>query len=248
MAELDREFATLRQVWLLAIPAAGAAAYLSPDAQTITAITGLAGLAVVKTQQRLSRRRFHREYIAPTLEAVEPPLGMTDGGVTLHVDPSLGNLTPRLARPLSPAEERTRLFYGERVEPVLRWLPEHVQRGAWAVQRWARPVTGHLQLFRRPGEQLGPRIELVVRKPYLTAEQRLLVSSIINSKIPVADLVEAWHQVGPKVTARWTVRKRPPASVGYDDVLEHMPKLKEWEFYVGQGVGDQPVTISLHDD
>jgi hypothetical protein len=236
-----------RQLWRLAMPVTGITTYVDPDAQHITGMTALTTLAVVKARQQLVRRRFHREYIAPTLAAIEPPLGMT-GGVTLHVDPSLGNLTPRLAKPLSPAEERARVFYGERVEPVLRWLPERVQLGMWAVQRAARPVTSRAEVFRRPGEKLGPRIEVVAKTPYLTSEQRLLVSAIVNSKIPVADLVESWHQVGPKVTARWTVRKRPPSTVGYDDVLAHMGQLKEWEFYVGQGAGNRPVVISLRDD
>jgi hypothetical protein len=49
------------------------------------------------------------------------------------------------------------------------------------------------------------------------------VSAIVSSKIPVADLVESWHQVGPRVRARWVVRKRPPSSVGYEQVAAHLP-------------------------
>jgi ATP:corrinoid adenosyltransferase len=237
-----------RQAWRLVVPTAGVATAMDPDFQHVTGVGGLALLAAVRGRQQVVRRRFHREYIAPTLAAIQPPLGMQGDGVTLYVDASLGNLTPRLAKPLSPAEERLRVLYGERIEPVVRWLPEQIQRGLWAVQRAARPATSRMEVFRRPGEQLGPRIELVARTPYLTSEQRLLVSSIINSKIPVSDLVESWHQVGPKVTARWVVRKRPPSTVGYDLVLEHMAHLKEWEFYIGQGAGNRPVVISLKDD
>ncbi|MEV4820254.1 DUF87 domain-containing protein [Micromonospora sp. NPDC049274] len=235
-----------RQAIRLGTPAAAGVAVAMPE-QTLTGASVVAVAAAWQGRQRLVRRRFHREYIAPTLAAIIPPLGLQTG-VQLHVDPSLGNLTPRLAKPLSPAEEAVRLFYGERIEPVLRWLPEHLQRGLWAVQRHARPVTSRLEVFRRPGEELGPRIEVLIDSPYLTKEQRQLVSSIIGSKIPVSDLVESWHQIGPKVRARWTVRKRPPAKVGHDQVLKHFPKLPDWEFYIGQGAGDVPVVISLRED
>jgi hypothetical protein len=118
----------------------------------------------------------------------------------------------------------------------------------WAAQRKAHPVTEKAALLRRPREDACPRIELVAKTPYLTAEQRLLVSSIINSKIPAGDLVEAWNQVGQHVRARWTLRKRPPAMVGYDEVAARIDGLKEWEFYVGQAAGGEPVVISLKDD
>jgi len=235
-----------RQAVRLGVPAAGTLAAIYPD-QSLAVAATLAAAAAWRGRRRLVRRRFDREYIAPTLAAIGPPLGM-DTGVRLHVDPSLGNLTPRLATPLSPAEVAVRLFYGQRIEPVVRWLPEHVQRGLWAVQRAARPATARLEVFRRPGEQLGPRIELNVDAPYLTKEQRQLVSSIITSKIPVADLVESWQQVGPRVRACWTVRKRPPADVGLAEVLAYVDRLEEWEFYVGQGAGGHPVILSLRDD
>ncbi|MEU7677901.1 DUF87 domain-containing protein [Micromonospora taraxaci] len=235
-----------RQLYRVGVPAAAGVITTFPD-QGLTAAGSVAAVAVWRGRQRVVRRRFHSAYIAPTLAAVIPPLGMQNG-VQLHVDPSLGNLTPRLAKPLSPAEVSLRAWYGSRIEPVLRWLPEHLQRGMWAAQRASRPLTNRLEVFRRPAPEYGPRIELTVDTPYLTREQRQLVSSIIGSKIPVSDLVESWDQVGPKVRARWTVRKRPPASVGYDQMAAYLPRLKEWEFYIGQGSGDQPVILSLRDD
>lgn len=235
-----------RQVYRVGVPAAAGLIATFPD-QGLTAAGSVAAVVVWRGRQRVVRRRFHAAYIAPTLAAVIPPLGLQNG-VQLHVDPSLGNLTPRLAKPLSPAEESLRAWYGQRLEPIVRWLPEHLQRGMWAVQRACRPATSRLEVFRRPAPEYGPRIELTVDTPYLTREQRQLVSSIIGSKIPVADLVESWDQVGPKVRARWTVRKRPPALVGHDQVLAHMGRLNEWEFYIGQGAGDNPVVISLQDD
>lgn len=235
-----------RQAYRLGIPIAALVTATYPG--HTAAVAGSAVVAVGwRARQRFTQRRFHAEYIAPTLAAIGPALGLTTA-VRLHVDTSLGSLTPRLAKPLSPAEEAVRAWYGAQVEPVVRWLPEHAQRGLWALQRQARPATSRLSVFRRPGEQLGPRIELAVASPYLTKEQRQLVSSIIGSKIPVSDLVESWYQVGPKVVARWTVRKRPPATVGYDRAVEHFPKLAEWEFYIGQGAGNKPSTLSLRDD
>ena len=115
--------------------------------------------------------RFHREYIAPTLTAIRIPLGL-ETGVTLHVDPSLGSLTPRLAKPLSPAEVKVRGWYGEHIEPIVRWLPDRLWRARGATQQKLAPLAKKLEAFRRPGEQLGPRIELTVQTPYLTSEQR----------------------------------------------------------------------------
>ncbi|MBG0560745.1 DUF87 domain-containing protein [Actinoplanes sp. NEAU-A11] len=235
-----------RQALRLGAPAATVLTVVEPH-QSIGVASTAAAVAAWRGRKQLRRRRFDRAYVAPTLTAIRTPLGL-ETGVTLHVDPQLGNLTPRLAKPLSPAEQAVRLWYGQRIEPVLRYLPDRVQRLTWWMQEQAKPWTQKLEVFRRPGEQLGPRIELTVQTPYLTAEQRQLVSAIINSKVPVSDLVESWDQVGAQVTARWTVRKRPPAQVGYDRVLEHIDRLAEWEFYVGQGPGDRPVILSLRDD
>ncbi|MFI7661791.1 helicase HerA domain-containing protein [Micromonospora parva] len=235
-----------RQVIRLAAPATAALAAAQPE--QVGLLVGSAALvAGWRVRRRFTMRRFNREYTAPTLAALAPAMGLQTG-VRLHVDPTLGNLTPRLAKPLSPAETAVRTWYGEHVEPIIRWLPERAQRAAWSVQRKAEPVTSKLAVFRRPvdGDQ-GPRIELFADTPYLTREQRQLISSIIGSKIPVADLVESWHQVGPRVRATWTVRKRPPARVGVDQVAAHLPA-DDAVFYLGQGAGNQPVTISLDDD
>lgn len=234
-----------RQVTRLAVPAVTAAAVIEPHAATETGMA-LVVVAARQAHRKLKRRRFAAEYVIPTLAAIGPPLGGVR--VRLHVDPTLGNLTPRLAKPLSPAEKALRLWYGTRVEPVLRWPVERLMRAVWTAQKTTRPITSKLEVFRRPGEQPGPRIELTADAPYLTAEQRKLVSSVISSKIPVADLVESWHQVGPKVTGTWTVRRRPPARAGYDEITAAMGRLAEQEFYLGAGAGGVPVTISLHDD
>jgi hypothetical protein len=149
---------------------------------------------------------------------------------------------------MSPAEEAVRAWYGEHLEPVLRWLPDRVVRGLWKAQATSRPLAAKLDLLRVPRTDVGPCIELRAAVPYLTAEQRQYVSAVIGAKIPAGELVEMWDQVGTAVTARWTVRRRPPARVGYADLAARLDQLKEWEFFLGLGVGGKPVVVSLQDD
>src|SRR3954464_2560303 len=149
--------ADLFRVWF---PVTGAVAATAADEGHMS-VTVVAAVALWRARQYLRERRFRREYIEPTLAAMSPALGLAERQVRLHVDPSLGNLTPRLAKPLPPSAQGVRLKYGEHGEPVLRWLPERAQRGVWAVQRKARPVTAKAALLRRPREDAGPRIELV---------------------------------------------------------------------------------------
>lgn len=234
-----------RQAWRLGVPAA---AYVTVTEPVYTGTA--AGLVVTAIAWRARRRwvtsRFDAQYVTPTLAALQPAL---NARLRLHVDPGLGSLTPRLAKPLSPAEEAVRRWYGEHVEPVLRWPGDQVMRGLWTIQRFASPVTSRVAwALRRPGGQSGPRIELSIDSPYITKEQRQLVSSIISAKIPVSDLVESWQQVGPRVVATWTLRRRPPAFVGYADVSAALGQLQEFEFFLGLGAGGKPVTISLRDD
>jgi hypothetical protein len=215
---------------------------------------GLAGAGTIgvmfggRTVRRAWRaRRFRRAYVRPTLAALRPTLG--DAPVRLHVDPSLGTLLTRLARPMSPAEQAVRGWYGRRVEPAVRWLPDRLQRGAWALQRAVRPVTRPVTAaLRRPVEDQGPRIEMTASVPYLTPDQRQYVGAVVGAKIPAGELVEAWDQIGPQVRATWTVRRRPPARVGYADLAARIEQLDEAEFFLGLGVGGRPVTVNLHDD
>jgi hypothetical protein len=242
-----------RALWRLGPPTmlvAAAAEYSTHPAATEASLSVLTTAAAVRGAQAARRawrtRRFRAVYIRPTLAALRPALG--DAPVRLHVDPGLGTLMTRLAKPMSPAEEAVRAWYGARVEPVLRWAPDHVQRAAWAVQRAARPVTRHAALLRRPVADAGQRIQLDTAVPYLTVEQRQMVSSVIGAKIPAGELVESWDQVGPTVRATWTVRRRPPTHAGYADLAARFDQLEEWEFFIGLGAGGRKVVISLRDD
>src|SRR3954464_109969 len=119
--------ADLFRVWF---PVTGAVAATAADEGHMS-VTVVAAVALWRARQYLRERRFRREYIEPTLAAMSPALGLEQSQVRLHVDPSLGTLTPRLMRPPSPTERAVRQWYGENVEPALRWLPERAQRGMW---------------------------------------------------------------------------------------------------------------------
>src|SRR5262249_51555540 len=79
-------------------------------------------------------------------------------------------------------------------------------------------------------------------------EQRLYVSAVVKAKIPAGELAETWDQIGAFVTATWTVRRRPPARVGYADLAARIGQLPEWEVFLGLGAGSKPVIVSLRDD
>jgi len=235
-----------RQAARLSPPVALAGAVLEPTL-TASAAAVLAGLAVTQGRKLLARRRFHAAYLGPTIAAIRPALG--EVRLKLHVSPELGSLTPRLAKPLSPAEESARRWYGSTIEPVIRWTPERAMRAVWAAQSALRPLSAKLDRFRRPTDGIRPpRIEVVVETPYLTAEDRKFVSAVISSKIPVGDLVEAWNMIGSYVTGTWTVRRRPPQRVGLAEIEEALSRAAEDEFVLGLGTSGGPVVISLSDD
>lgn len=230
-----------RQALRLVIPGAALAATVFPHAVAVLAVA-----ALWRLRRRWVRRRFHRAYTGPTAAALRPVLG--GAPMKLRVDPALGTLVARLAKPLSPAEVALRTWYGRRVEPGVRWAPDRWRRGVWALQRGVGGNRAVKALRRPKPEGHGPRVELMADVPYLTGEQRQLVSAIVKAKIPAGEVVESWDQVGKRVTARWTVRRRPPARVGYDVFRAGVVGLAEWEFFLGLGADGSPVVISLRDD
>lgn len=239
-----------RQVARVCVPGGvvvvGSAAVLHPVAtRAVVLVLLVAGFVLARRRWR--RRRFRRTYVSPTVKAIRVPLGTDD--VTLRVDPGLGRLVARLATPLSPAEEWVRDQYGRWVEPCWRRPADRLVGVRWALWRRVGPMFAVVALwFQRPREQHGPRIRLVIAVPFVTSEQRSMISAIVKAKIPAGDLVESWHQVGAEVTATWVPRKRPPTRVGLDELAAQFDQLAEWEFYVGQGPGNTPVVLSLQDD
>jgi hypothetical protein len=215
---------------------------------SLLAVAAVGGPVAVRQARRWWRtRRFHREYTHPTLAALAPVLG--DAPVKLHVDPSLGTLLPRLIRPASPAEQWIREQYGRRLEPAVRWLPDRLARGRETLASPIRPAAARVRhALTRPGEEHGPRIRLEAVVPYLTPDQRQAVESVIGAKLPAGELVGSWDQVGQRVSATWTVRKRPPASVGYADLAARFDRLADDEIFLGMAAGGKPKIVSFSED
>jgi hypothetical protein len=206
------------------------------------AAAGPFGVRRVRTWWRA--RRFHREYTNPTLAALRPVLG--EAPVRLRVDPSLGTLLPRLIRPASPAEQWVRERYARRLEPAVRWLPDRLASGRDVATAPLRPAATRVRhVLTRPGAERGPRIHLEAVVPYLTPDQRLAVESVIGAKLPAGELVGSWDQVGQRVSATWTVRRRPPTAVGYADLAARFDQLADDEFFLGLAAGGKSKTISF---
>jgi len=222
------------RTWLAAVAlgtaAVGYAALGTPALVAAGAVTVACGPA----WWRGVRRRH--TFIRPTLAALRESLGEAD--VRLKVR---GPLT-RPAKPPSRAEAAVRAWYGTRIEPVVRWLPDQSMRAWWTV---ARPVDDKLALFRRPDP---PRVRLTARAPYLTDEQRRFASAVVHAKLPVGETAERWSQVGRRVSCTWTPRHRPPTKVGLADLEAALPGLADWEIFLGLGPTAQRVVVSLHED
>ncbi len=236
-----------RQLARLAMPGLAAAGWAYPAETRAVALGATLGVGSW-AKRSWKRRRFRRAYVSPTVKAIRVPVGTAD--VELEVDPGLGRLVARLAKPLSPAEEQARAWYGEHVEPIWR-RPTELGADAWDTA--TAPLQPRLERLRtwvsRPKPQHGPRIRLTIAAPYVTSEQRSLISAIVRAKIPVGgELVESWDQVGHEVTATWVPRKRPPAKVGLTQLEVHGAGLSDDVFYLGQGPGDQAITVSLAAD
>lgn len=244
-----------RQAVRLGVPAAVAAgtyaAVAQPGyAQATAAVAGSA--AAVRGIRRARRawkgRRFDRAYTRPTLAALRHALGGAE--VELRIDPALGGLTERLAKPMSAGEREWRGRYAKHVEPVVTW-PRHQAWRVWSqAKKRASPVSARLDRWRRPVEDHGPSITFSAPgREWLTDEQRAQVAAIIAGKVPVSDLASpSWDTVGPTVTARWKVRRRPPTKCGRADFEARTAGLPEHEYWLGLTAGGLSKKISLKAD
>jgi hypothetical protein len=214
--------------------------YLSSTASAYVAAV-VASLAVLlSSPARRRRRQLRRHVLAPVTAAVTPTLG--PAVVNLTVNRTMSALIPAPSRPASPLELAVRRWYGSWLEPYLRWLPDRGQRVVWWLRR-----TRLVDAVSRPADQ-QPRISLEVAAPYISADDRRYISSVVHAKVPVRGLVESWDQVGPAVRATWTVRARPPRRVDAGDLVVALGRLPEHEFYLGAGASTTPVVVSLHAD
>jgi hypothetical protein len=221
-----------------------------------SALTLYAGHRVRRVVKRhpIRTRRFRRVYVRPLARTLTRTLSRngialpngTDRWLT--VTPELSGLAPRLARPMSPAEIAVRTRYAAYVEPVLRWAPDRVMRGYW----WVHGHTGRAQRianwFRKPTEELGPRVEIRIPDTFVSDDVKKQVKAIVTGKLGLSDLQEHWDQVGDVATGIWTVKDRPPSSAALDDIREAIDACAEPEYVVGLGTGGRIITINLDDD
>lgn len=239
----------------LGVPAIGYGAhtaYSLVPTYTSAAASILAAVGTLRVAHKARRafrlRRFTRAYTRPTVAALRHALGGAD--VELAIDPTLGNLMERLTPAMSQGEKEWRARYAKHVEPWVRAVPDRAWK-TWAhAKRRVVPLSSRLDRWRRPTKDHGPSIVFTApHREWLTEEQRVSVASIIEGKVPVADLTAPqWDAVGPTVTARWTVRKRPPKDVGRADFEARSAGLPEHEYWVGLAAGNQSVKVSLKAD
>ncbi|WP_033665013.1 type IV secretory system conjugative DNA transfer family protein, partial [Salinispora oceanensis] len=82
----------------------------------------------------------------------------------------------------------------------------------------------------------------------VTPELQKTVRQTITAKLPLGDLVESWDQVGTHAVGMWTVRERPPRTVGFADIEPYLDALKDDEFLLGLRAGGRPYVVSLNND
>lgn len=201
------------------------------------------GLAVVCARPAWRRWRLWRHYTQPVTATLRLSTG--DAPTYLYLSRATReHLYSRLAHRPGRIEARVRGWYGRRIEPVLRWLPDRAMRGWWWTQ--AAAVRAGLAPESQP-ENTTPAIRLRLSVPYVTPEQRAFISAVVGGKLPVDDVAERWNLVGRHCDASWTVRRRPPTRVGLAELEAAYPRLGDEEFYLGQSAA-AAVTISLADD
>lgn len=207
--------------------------------QHTAAVTGTVAAGLVyRRVRRHGVSQIDRLFIRPTLEVLRETLPGV--GITLKVNRKMRPRVSRPARRMGRLEKDVRHRYGLHVEPVVTWPA--VQAGkAWvALVGWVTPALDYALPPRK-----GARIELTLSKGYLTPEQKGIVSSIINTKIPISDSIEQWSMIGRTTRAVWTIARRPPARVTLADVLTRIDSLPEDRYALGLGSGREIVTVSL---
>lgn len=248
--------------WVIAPGTLGglAMSYIQDPTATLNAGGAIAASVAIAAGRHAARRtrtrHFRRVYVKPMAHAIAPTLRENPWKPDrwIHISPDMAGLAGRLVKPMSPAETAVRDLYGARVQPTLMWAPERAMRAYW----WTHDRTGTarkvLDWFRVPTESKPARLEITIRAGFANRTRRELIREAVVAKLGMSDLVESWEQVGPVATVTYTVRERPPASVGMDDsptqkgIRDHLTGLAEHEFCVGLTTGGRPVIISLDDD
>lgn len=201
---------------------------------------------IQRVVQAWKARKVRRTYINPLARALRQALAINQylpARRWLTITPALEGLLPELVKPMKPWEIQARTWYGEHLEPVVRWAPDHVRRALW----WA---TGHSTAtrawwWRKPSV---PHARLRVPGQYINPDQQKAVTTIVTAKLGIPELAVNWNQVGPDAIATYVVKQRPPKFVGIADIARAMLECKEWEYVVGLDAGKKPVIINLKSD
>lgn len=203
----------------------------------------------VRSARRVTyARAFRRQYVRPLAQALAPVLGCDPirADSWLYVSEDLGDLTPRLAKGMSPAEIRVRQWYGEHVEPVVRWLPDRWRLGCWWVA--ALPLVARTREGLTRPKDVRPVCVEVRAGVWVDDVARKAVSAIVPAKLALGDLTGSWSAVGPQMIGRWTIAPQPPRSVCLADIREAIDAASETEIVLGLMAGGVPYTVDLDDD
>lgn len=251
-----------RQLWRHGVTAAAALSWwaytVAPGLTVLGARVGASTLFAVvarSIRRRWRVRRFRRMYLLPLAAALAPLVGHgphVRPERWIIVSPELPGLAARIAVPMSPAEVRIREWWGTYAEPAVRWMPELLMRTWWALAARITPCLRWTRVFRRPkgsSANTGPRIEVRFPEGAMpSAETMLAARRVVSAKLGLPELEEHWDHVGMGSVGIWTVRERPPGTVGLDAIAAYLDSLPESEFMVGLAAGERPVTVSLDDD
>lgn len=195
-------------------------------------------------------RRFLRTYVRPLAAAAGPILGqpVDRPDKWLKVDPHVTNLTATLQSKMTPAELRAREFYGTHFEPVIRYVPERMQRARWYVEEKAPWVVSTQKAFTRPTDD-HPSVAVEIKAGvWVSLETRAEVKRMVREKLGLSNLDEHWDSVGPQTIARWTVKAMPPEKVTLEDIASVVDVIAEHEFVLGLCAGGQKYVVSVDDD
>lgn len=214
----------------------------------VAAIVG--GIVAIRRSRRWwTGRHFHGMYMRPLANVIAGLVPELDAGKYrrwLTVSEEIEGLQGRLQQPMSPMESGAREWYSDRVEPVVRWLPDRLMLARWAVR--SKVLDPMLSQVKRPTEEAPPRVEVRVPDRFVDGDTKKVLNAMVAEKLGLSDLQVSWDQVGPVARGTWVVKVRPPQTCGYEDVMEHVDTIKESEFFVGLGAGRKPIVVSLDDD
>lgn len=146
---------------------------------------------------------------------------------------------------------------GKRAYRVVRY-PLHYRRYVRPSAKVLRPALGYpsnhpARLFLDVPRDYGTRVDakVILRLPAekdYPMERRQGIEQIVSTKLAMPDMSADWQLVGAEPTVLFRTTPRPPISVLFADVREHMEALPEGTLFLGLGRQGKHVTHSLEDE